>query len=259
MCDLNLPVSYCTSWSINGTIIWPNFLSAALEASTYKAQNTYNVNYSFQDYHCCIHERELQDQEASTVGCSCSRAVWGDPTTSLYMWAIPVFQQIPDWYGTIWEVPRTGQKWTWKQCSVHQCVMPRKPQAISLSHISSTWSLAPSCPSLLLPLFICFSVVSLILDYLLQFSSLVYWDLHGITFFKLKKFFYMNGYCAAHVSCAPLVCLVTVETRTGHCVPRMELWMVVIHHVSAWNWTWLNWKQSQGARPLTHLSSPVLL
>ena len=59
----------------------------------------------------------------------------------------------------------------------------------------------------------------------------------------------MNGYCAAHVSCAPLVCLLTVETRTGHCAPRMELWVVGIEPGS--------WKRSQGSRPVRCLSSPV--
>lgn len=198
---------------------------------------------------------ELQEQEASKVGCSCSKVLWGDPTkhSCTCGQSRSISRSLT---GTILfcDLPWTGQKQTGDQCmlSTLQCVMPKKFQAISSSHIFSTWNLTPSCPSPFLTLSICFSVGSLILDYLLEFSSLVYWNLHGIALFKKKND--MNGYSAACVSCIPLVCPVTVETRTGHWVPRMESWVVVIHHMSAW----FNWKNSQCSWPVRHLSSPCV-
>lgn len=155
---------------------------------------------------------ELQEQEASKVGCSCSKVLWGDPTK--HSCTCGQSRSISgSLTGTILfcDLPWTGQKQTGDQCmlSTLQCVMPKKFQAISSSHIFSTWNLTPSCPSPFLTLSICFSVGSLILDYLLEFSSLVYWNLHGISLFKIKKKWYewvLCCMCVMYPTCMPGDC-----------------------------------------------------
>lgn len=156
---------------------------------------------------------ELQEQEAIKAGCSCSRVVCGEPSkhsctcgqsrsTSRSLTGMGLFFEkfhkqtrnklgpnalVPVTYPSSsppdLTVEKTGAH------SVHYSVLCLRNFRLSPPVTSFLHETSPlPAPPFLFPLHL-FSVVSLILDYLLKLSSLVCWDLHGITFFKIKTYF----------------------------------------------------------------------